>query len=100
MNITLGKQITIEVTAVPANAPAQKTLMRLLRKDPARVRAQRVQKTKRPSQEFWRRGNKMWHHQMESKPPFTLKTGITGALRATVDVVRDLKSVEQYIKVG
>lgn len=100
MNIAPGSEITIEVKSVPTSAAAQKTLLRLLRKDPAAVRLQRHQKAKRPSFEEWRRGNNMWHHQMRSKPPVAVVRGAKCRIRASIDVIRDLRSVEEWVTVG
>ena len=100
MAIELGSAIQIELVKMPIRQAARKTLVRLFRKDPKIVRHHRLQHAKRPSQEFWMRGGKFWHHQMESKPSFELKVGLKHQIRATPDVVRDLKSVEQWVKVG
>jgi len=99
MDITPGSCIAVEITAVPRSQAARKTLLRLLRKDPDIARHQRHQKAKRPSVRSWRRGGRMWHHRMRSKLPVDVAPGQRVALRATVDVIRDLASVSEYVKI-
>lgn len=96
----LGKKITIEITKLPSNEAARKTLVRLCRKDPRIVRHHRMQQDKRPSWERWRRGGKMWHHQMRTQPAVNILTGQKFSVQATLDVLRDLESVKRFVKVG
>lgn len=99
MDIAPGQSITVEITLTPRKTAAAKTLLRLSRRDPQVARAQRRQKTRRPSWQTWRRGGRMWHHQMKSKLPIALKPGDRLSLVATLDVIRDLKSVARWVKV-
>ncbi len=100
MDIAPGQTVSIELTAVPRSAAALKTLTRIFAKDPGVVRSKRWQARHRPSWEAWRRGGNMWHHQMKTKPPVALAPGRTLALQATVDVLRDLQSVQRWVKVS
>ena len=100
MEIKPGSAVSIEITKLPTSDAARKTLVRLCRKDPTAVRHQRHQKTKRPSWEYWRRGGMSWHHQMKTQPPVTLRTGAKYNLRASVDVIRDLASIQKFVKVS
>ena len=93
-----GKRITVEIVAAPRRAAALKTLVRLCRMDPGARRRQAHQQRKRPSWEEWRRGNATWHHQMQTRPPVRIEKGARYSLPATVDVLRDLKSVEAFVK--
>ncbi len=99
MDIAPGQTISIEVTAVPRNEAARKTLTRIFARDLAVVRAKRWQARHRPSWQQWRRGGNQWHHQMKTKPPLTLAKGRSLAIQATVDVLRDLQSLERWVKV-
>nr|QDY92634.1 hypothetical protein fos2004AM_00002 [uncultured Planctomycetota bacterium] len=99
MDIAPGKTVSVEITAPPTNAAAEKTLYRLCRKDPRIAKAHRVRKCKRPSWQTWRRGGRFWHHQMKSRPLVKLTTGSRYSVLATVDVIRDLQSVSRYVKV-
>ena len=100
MDVAPGGTVSIEITAAPKNAAACKTLARLGAKDPVVSRAKRWRKTHRPSRETWRRGGKMWHHQMRSVLPLEIKPGAKYTLHATLDVLRDLQSVARYITVS
>ncbi len=99
MDIAPGQTVSIELTSVPRTQAAVKTLTRLFAKDPAVRRATLAQTRHRPSWESWRRGGNQWHHQMKTKPPLTLTRGRQLALVATVDVLRDLQSVQRWVKV-
>lgn len=100
MDIAIGSKISIEITKSPTNDAARKTLIRLCRKDPAVARHHRKQQVKRPSWETWRRGGKMWHHQMRTQPAVTVAPGQKFSLVASVDIVRDLASISRFVKVG
>lgn len=100
MDIVPGAPLSIEVIAAPTRVAARKTLERICAKDPAVAKQQRLQKAKRPSWQDWIRGGKFWHHQMKSKPAASLEPGSKYVVRATVDVMRDLQSVKQFVKIG
>ena len=99
MNIDPGSVVSVEIAATPRGAAARKTLIRVCRKDPRIANQHRQQKSTRPSRRDWIRGGRYWHHQMKSKPPFKLAPGERYTVNATVDVIRDLESVERFIKV-
>ena len=95
-----GGVVTVEVTGLPRNAAAQKTLAQVLRRDPRIVKLQRNQKAKRPSWQQWRRGGMQWHHQMKTQVPVKIVKGASFTIRATVDVLRRLESVKQWVKLN
>ena len=99
MNIDPGSVVSVEIAATPRSAAARKTLIRVCRKDPRIARKHRQQKSTRPSWQDWIRGGRFWHHQMKSKPAIKLDPGERYTVNATVDVIRDLQSVERFIKV-
>ena len=99
MDVAPGSKVAIEITGRPTSESARKTLTRVCSKDPAILSAKRRKKTHRPSWQEWRRGGKMWHHQMKSRPAVTLEPGHKYTVMASVDVLRDLRSVERFIKV-
>jgi hypothetical protein len=99
MEITPGTTVTVEITASPRTDAARKTLVRLLGRTAEVRRHQCRQKRQRPSWQTWRRGGRMWHHQMKSTPPIPPTPGRRLSLLATVDAIRDLASVERYVKV-
>lgn len=100
MNIAPGSKIVLEIVKNPTNEGARKTLVRLARKDPTVVRYHRKQQQKRPSWEEWRRGAMTWHHQMKSRAAVSITRGAKYNITATVDVLRDLASVERFVKIG
>ncbi|MBN2448723.1 MAG: hypothetical protein JXO22_18500 [Phycisphaerae bacterium] len=99
MDITPGTDVSVEIKAAPAKAAAVKTLYRVCRKDPAVAKFHRVMKANRPSWQTKRRGGRMWHHQMKTRPNVQLTPGAKYTVRATLDVIRDLASVERWITV-
>lgn len=100
MVIAPGSKITIRITKTPRREAARKTLHRVCRKDPALARQHRRQKAQRPSRREWIRGGRYWHHQMKSKPAAQLTPGEVYMVHATVDVMRDLESVKDYVKLS
>lgn len=100
MSIVPGSMIRLEIGQLPRAAAPRKTIMRLCAKDPAVQRAHRRRQDKRPSWQEWVRGGMMWHHQMKSRAEVTVQPGGSYTLRATVDVLRDLQSVKDYVRVS
>ncbi|MGD8451651.1 MAG: hypothetical protein PVJ57_07515 [Phycisphaerae bacterium] len=100
MDIAAGSNVSITITATPTGAAACKTLTRICAKDAAVRKSHRWNKRNRPSWQTWRRGGKMWHHQMKSHAPVRLEPGAQYTVRATVDVLRDLQSVERFVKLA
>ena len=99
MDITPGSTVRVKITAVPRNAAASKTLTRVFRKDPDIAKQLRWRKQHRPSLQTWQRGGRMWRHRMKSHAPVQIEPGAQYTVQATVDVIRDLMSVERYIDV-
>ncbi len=99
MSITPGSLVTLEITARPTSEAARKTLVRVCRKDADVHRRYNLRKRKRPSWQEWRRGGRMWHHQMKSLP-MAIEKGASYTVRATVDVIRDLESVARFVTVN
>ena len=100
MDLTPGSEITIEIKSTPTREAARKTLNRLCSKDAAIAKLHRHRKAHRPSWVDKRRGGRFWHHQMKSRPAVSLASGAKYTLRATVDVIRDLKSVANWVSIS
>lgn len=100
MTIAPGSTVKLEIAKLPGNAAAHKTLVRLCRKDAGVQRHHRHQQRKRPSLEWWRRGGKQWHHQMKTQTPVAIRVGAAYQICATLDVLRDLASVAECVKVS
>jgi hypothetical protein len=99
MEITPNTNVTVEITTTPTSTSAMKTLDRLFRKDPEIAKSYRRYKEQRPSLTQKRRGGRWWNHRMRTKPNFTIEPGRSFSVRTTLDVVRDLESVERFVKV-
>ena len=99
MDVKPGTTVTIEIKGKPRNAAACKTLARILRKDPTIATQKRRQQRLRPSLQQRRRGGRWWSHRMRSKPGVAMDPGCRYAIRATVDVIRDLESVARWVEV-
>jgi hypothetical protein len=99
MDIKPGATVSVEISVPPKSEAARKTLVRICRKDARVAKHQRRLKAKRPSWQTWRRGGKMWHHQMRSRANVRLEAGARYTVHATVDVIRDLKSVARWVNV-
>lgn len=100
MSIAPGTQVSVEIVETPTNAAARKTLTRIALKNPDLAKRERARKEKRPSLQTWRRGGRPWEHRMRTKPGVSLAPGQSYSVRATVDVLRDLASVERFVKVN
>jgi hypothetical protein len=99
MDISPGAVVSVEIAKVPKGAAAKKTLIRVCAKDPRVARQHRARREKRPSHQDWIRGGRYWHHRMKSKPPVKLDAGARYTVHATVDIIRDLESVGDCVKV-
>ncbi len=100
MSIAPGTQVSVEIVETPTNAAARKTLTRIARKNADLAKSVRQRKQKRPSLQSWRRGGRPWEHRMRTTPGVSLAAGQSYSVRATVDVLRDLASVERFVKVS
>lgn len=99
MDIPIGATVEVKITATPQTHAARRTLERIGAKDPDVARRHRRLERLRPSWTEKRRGGRYWHHQMQKAQPVKLDVGATYTIRATLDVVRDLGSVERCISV-
>lgn len=99
MDVKPGTTVTVEIKNTPRNAAARKTLCRICRKDPTVAARQRRQQRHRPSLRLKRRGGRLWAHRMRSLAGVALAPGCRYAVRATVDIIRDLQSVSRWIHV-
>lgn len=99
MAVAPGSYINVEIRSLPRRAAALKTICRVCAKDAAVRRATRKRQEKRPSWQEWQRGGMMWHHQMKSPSLVRLEPGASYRIRATVDVLRDLESVKDFVAI-
>lgn len=99
MSIAPGVNVCIEIIERPRSQSALKTLVRICRKDPRVAAFHRRQSAKRPSHQQWRRGGNYWNHRMKTEAAVAVKPGQKYNVLASLDVVRDLKSIEKCVKV-
>ena len=99
-DIQVGQNIQVKVVKTPTNAAARKTIVRVLNKDPeAQQRAQTQRDIRDLHNKPTARGGREWISRIPVQPASKAETGETGTLRATYDVLRDLKSVERFVEV-
>ena len=78
------------------SAAAGKTLARLFMKDPQILKA-RLTRPKRVIDS--QRAGRTWHHRPKGTSPQQPAVGESARVLATVDVIRDLKSVARYVDI-
>jgi len=91
-----GSTVKVTVKRTPLSEGAQKTLARLFLKD-AQIAKQRRKHPKPINPK--RRGGRDWNGRPRGAATNTPKVGESWRILATLDVVRDLGSVERYVEV-
>jgi len=102
MDIKPGSTITVTITKQPTNDAARKTLVRLLSKDANVVKENaRLRQVRKVNAVEKQRGGRvrLWAGRLVKQHPVKGVLGESGQILATVDVLRDLKSVERFIEV-
>ena len=101
-DIKPGSDIQIKVVKRPTNAAAAKTLVRVLAKDPThKAEFDRLAKVRRRGYNPQPRGGRTYAgHVVIRKKPVTGSLGEQGTVKATVDVIRDLRSVQRFVEVS
>lgn len=94
-----GQWISVTVVARPRAAARVKTLMRLFNQDLKNQKARERQSRARPSREH-RRGGRMWQDHPTRLPVLEIKKGARCRIFASVDVLKDLKSVGANVEVA
>ncbi|HOB73241.1 MAG TPA: hypothetical protein PKG54_01830 [Phycisphaerae bacterium] len=93
-----GQWVNVKVVSRPRAAARIKTLTRLFMQDPA-VKKERARKSKsRPIGEH-RRGGRMWKDRPIQLASAPITPGATYRIFASVDVLKDLKSVASNVEV-
>ena len=99
-NIEPGSHVHVKVVRQPTNQAAAKTLTRVLSKDPQVKREnERLRKARDKNLRHEQRGGRQWAVRVVKQRPVQGHAGEEGTVRATVDVIRDLQSVERFIEV-
>ncbi len=95
-----GSTITVKIVTRPTNIAASKTLERLLAKDPAVKReVARHRRIRESNTTTKTRGGRDWVQRMPKQHPVEGKLGESGTITASLDVLRDLKSVSRFVEV-
>jgi hypothetical protein len=91
--------VNVTVKSEPRTHGGRKTLLRMLGKDPdVRKERERMKKT-RPRTEH-QRGGRMWQDYPPHLRPTTVPAGTTFRVRASLDVLREMQSVAQYVELS
>lgn len=99
-SIEPGSTITVKIVNQPTNAAASKTLARVLAKDPGhKAEDKRLHNVRQKNYSPSMRGGRMYGGQLVKNAATAGKLGEAGTVLASVDVLRDLKSVERFIEV-
>lgn len=102
-DITPGTTVNVKIVKEPTSASARKTLVRLLSKD-AEVVAEnkRLKKVRKTNATHSPRGGRwrIWEGRLPKQHPVTGTIGESGTIRATVDVLTDLGSVDKFVEVS
>jgi hypothetical protein len=100
VDVKPGSVVNVTVKKSPTNEAAAKTLSRLFAKDPVHKKA-RVQRKKllAAAMDVRRRGGRPW--EVRPKAPRLVQpvAGDACTIRATMDVIGDLRSVERFVEV-
>ncbi len=96
MDIQPGTQVKITVKSAILSAAAGKTLGRLFMKDP-KIRAVRLTDPKHVTEST--RAGRIWRHRPKGTCQDQPAVGDSAQVLATVDVIRDLKSVARYVDI-
>lgn len=100
-NITPGSNVTFKIVKAPTNAAATKTLVRLLSKDlQHKAEINRRRQVRKAGYNPSPRGGRLYAgHVVFTQKSIKGVPGEQGTLKATVDVVRDLQSVQRFVEV-
>ena len=99
-NIAIGSDIHVKITKRPVSVAAAKTLVRVLSKDPViQARNKHLRKVRDSHYRPRMRGGRLYGGRMIKLNPITVDTGKTGTLKATLDVLNDLRSVSRFVEI-
>lgn len=100
LDLKPGQSITCTITKVPSTDDAKQTLMRLMRKDPAAIRAlRRGQRRRRQNMLVYNRGNRDWTSRQTCGKIVRCEKGEAWSMTYTPDIARDFAAVEAFLTV-
>lgn len=101
MDIKPGSKIKVTLTREPTNEAAAKTLARVFRSNPEGRRARVARKQLRSNQfDGRKRGGRIWMVMPKAPRLCQPEKGTSCDIVATSSIIRDLQSVERFVKVG
>jgi len=100
-DIKVGSNVKVTVVKDVTNEAARKTIARILAKD-ADIAAEhkRLRKSRDRHLRLEARGGREWAVRVIKQHPIQGKSGETGTVLATVDVINDLNSVKKFVEVS
>ena len=99
-DISPGSTLHIKIVKSPSNAAAAKTLVRILNKDQDIARdLRRLRKIREKGLRTKTRGGRQWHVRMVKQHRIRGRVGESGTIRATLDVLRDLRRVTRFVEI-
>ena len=97
-----NSEVTFEIIKRPENAQAEKTLIRLMSKDKAnQLENKRLLRVRKANQEKTTRGGRyrLWSGRIKKQHPVTVGVGKKATIKLTLDILKDLKSVEKFLNI-
>ncbi len=99
-SIKPGSTVKVKIVKNPTNAAATKTLQRILAKDPVQQKdTRRLRRIRQQETITHQRGGRQWDIHIPKPKRLLGRAGEAGTVTATLDVLRDLKSVERFVEV-
>ena len=93
-----GQWIKVKITSVPQAAKNRKTMIRLFEKD-ENIRTERKRLNKARPVTTHIRGGRPWANRPRQLQVVKMEPGATYKVFASVDVLRDLQSVEKFVEI-
>lgn len=91
-----GDWVNVTVKKQPRSHGGRKTLLRMLAKDPTVRKDRERMKKSRPRDEH-QRGGRLWQDYPPHLRPKTIEAGTTFRVKATLDVLKEMQSVAEYV---
>ncbi|MEM8756583.1 MAG: hypothetical protein AAGF47_02230 [Planctomycetota bacterium] len=95
-----GANLSLTISKVPNNKAARDTIARLMRQDPANIKAlKRSQKAREEKNNFYIRGNRIWGARAKCGKIVRVAEGESWSMPFTPQLGRDLASVESFLDI-
>lgn len=95
-----GQNLKCTIVKAPMTDDDKQTVTRLMRKDPAiQKRLRRSQMMRRRNMVVYNRGNRDWYKRDLVGKIASVKSGSTFTFTYTIELGRDMKAVERFLKV-